>query len=121
LGTLAENSCFGARLTEAKAELQKIFRQHERVSPSAAHSPEEGLEETLTVHRLGVGELLRRSLTNTNPIESCLSTVERVARNVKRWHGGYQALRWTAAGLLEAERKFRKVKASANCPLCSTN
>jgi len=95
---------------EAKAELQRIFRQLERVNPSAAHSLEEGLEETLTVHRLGVGDLLRRSLTNTNPIESCLSTVERVARNVKRWHAGDQALRWTATGLLEAERKFRKVK-----------
>ena len=95
---------------EAKAELQKICRQLERVNPSAAHSLEEGLGETLTVHRLGVGELLRRSLANTNPIESCLSTVERVVRNVKRWHAGDQALRWTATGLLEAERKFRKVK-----------
>ena len=96
--------------TAAKAELEKIFRQLERVNPSAARSLEEGLEETLTVHRLGVGELLRRSLATSNPIESCLSTVERVARNVKRWHGGDQALRWTATGLLEAERKFRKVK-----------
>jgi putative transposase len=95
---------------EAKAELEKIFRQLERVNPSAARSLEEGLEETLTVHRLGVGELLRRSLATTNPIESCLSTVQRVARHVKRWHGGDQPLRWTATGLLEAERKFRKVK-----------
>src|SRR6266446_2242270 len=95
---------------EAKAELEKIFRQLERVNPSAARSLEEGLEETLTVHRLGVGWLLRRKLATTNPIESCLSTVERVARNVKRWHAGDQALRWTATGLLEAERKFRKVK-----------
>ena len=95
---------------EAKAELEKIFRQLERVNPSAARSLEEVQEETLTVHRLGVGELLRRSLATTNPIESCLSTVERVARNVKRWHGGDQPLRWTATGLLEAERKFRKVK-----------
>ena len=94
----------------AKAELQKILRQLERVNPSAAHSLEEGLEETLTVHRLGVGELLRRSLANTNPIESCLSTVERVARNVKRWREGEQALRWTATGLLEAQKKFRRVK-----------
>ena len=101
---------------EAKAELQKIFRQLERVNPSAARSLEEGLEETLTVHRLGVGELLRRSLANTNPIESCLSTVERVARNVKRWHAGDQALRWTATGLLEAERKFRKVKGFRELP-----
>jgi transposase-like protein len=94
----------------AKAELEKIFRQLERVNPGAARSLEEGLEETLTVHRLGVGWLLRRTLASTNAIESCLSTVERVARNVKRWRSGGQALRWTATGLLEAERKFRKVK-----------
>jgi transposase-like protein len=95
---------------EAKSELEKIFRQLERVNPSAAHSLEEGLEETLTVHRLNVGALLRRTLSSSNPIESCLSTVERVTRNVKRWRGGDQALRWTATGLLEAERKFRRVR-----------
>lgn len=95
---------------EAKADLEKLFRQLERVNPSAARSLEEGLEETLTVHRLGVGALLRRTLSSTNPIESCLSTVERVTRNVKRWRGGDQALRWTATGLLEAERKFRRVR-----------
>ena len=96
--------------TTAKAELQKIFRQLERINPSAAHNLEEGLEETLTVHRLGVGGLLRQTLASRNPIESCLSTVERVARNVKRWRAGDHALRWTATGLLEAEKKFRKVK-----------
>jgi len=95
---------------EAKAELGKIFRQLERINPSAAHSLEEGLEETLTVHRLGVGTLLRPSLASSNPIESCFSIVEKVARNVKRWRAGNQALRWTATGLLEAEKKFRKVK-----------
>jgi putative transposase len=95
---------------EAKAELEKIIRQLERINPSAAHSLEEGLEETLTVHRLGVGVLLRRTLSSTNPIESCLSTVERVARNVKRWREGDQSLRWTATGLLEAEKRFRRVK-----------
>ena len=96
--------------TDAKAELEKIFRQLERVNPSAARSLEEGLEETLTVHRLGVGALLRKTLASTNPIESCLSTVERVARNVKRWREGEQTLRWTATGLLEAQEKFRRVK-----------
>ena len=70
---------------EAKEALQKIFRQLERINPTAARSLEEGLEETLTVHRLGVGAVLRRKLATTNPIESCLSTVQRVARNVKRW------------------------------------
>ena len=95
--------------TAAKAELEKIFRQLERINPSAASSFEEGLEETLTVHRLGVGELLRQTLASTNPIESCFSIVEKVARNVKRWRAGDHALRWTATGLLEAEKKFHKV------------
>lgn len=96
--------------TDAKAALEKIFRQLERINPSAARSLEEGLEETLTVHRLGIGPLLRRKLATTNPIESCLSTVQRVARNVKRWREGTQPLRWTATGLLEAEKKFRRIK-----------
>jgi putative transposase len=96
--------------TEAKEALQKIFRQLERINPSAARSLEEGLEETLTVHRLGIGGVLRRKLATTNPIESCLSTVQRVARNVKRWREGDQPLRWTATGLLEAEKKFRRIK-----------
>lgn len=95
---------------EAKAELDKLFRQLERINPSAARSLEEGLEETLTVHRLGVGPLLRLSLATTNPIDSCFSTVEEVTRRVKRWRPGDQVLRWTAAGLREAESKFRRVK-----------
>jgi len=95
---------------EAKAELGKIFRQLERINPSAARSLEEGLEETLTVHRLGVGTLLRQTLASTNPNESCFSIVEKVARNVKRWWVGDHALHWTPTGLLEAERKFRRVK-----------
>jgi putative transposase len=95
---------------DAKGALEKLFRQLERVNPSAARSLKEGMEETLTLHRLGVGTLLRRSLSTTNIIESCLSTVRQVARNVKRWQGGDHIARWTAAGLLEAEKKFRKVK-----------
>lgn len=95
---------------DAQAALEKLFRQLERINPSAARSLEEGMEETLTLHRLGVGALLRRSLSSTNIIESCLSTVRHVARNVKRWQVGDHVARWTAAGLLEAEKKFRKVK-----------
>ena len=99
-----------ASYEDAQAALEKLFRQLERINPSAAHSLEEGLEETLTLHRLEVGPLLRRSLSSTNLIESCLSTVRHVARNVKRWQGGDHIARWTAAGLLEAEKKFRKVR-----------
>jgi transposase-like protein len=99
-----------ASYADAKAALQRLWRQLCEVNPSAARSLEEGMEETLTLHRLGVGPLLRRSLASTNLMESCLSTVRHVARNVKRWQGGDHIARWTAAGLLEAEKKFRKVK-----------
>ena len=94
---------------EAKETLQKIFRNS---SASIRALPVAGgrTEETLTVHRLGIGAVLRRKQATTNPIESCLSTVQRVARNVKRWCGGNQPLRWTATGLLEAEKKFRRIK-----------
>lgn len=95
---------------EAKTALERIWRQLCEVNPSAARSLEEGMEETLTLHRLGVAPILRRSLSSTNLIESCLSTVRHVARNVKRWRGGTHTARWVATGLLEAERKFRRVK-----------
>jgi putative transposase len=64
------------------------------------------MEETLTLTRLGVGGNLKRMLENTNP---CESIVRRTQRNVKRWSSGEMALRWTAAGMLEAERQFRKI------------
>jgi hypothetical protein len=69
----------------------------------------EGLEELLTVHRLGVGAMLLRTRASTNPIESCLSTAERVAHYVERWREGEQALHWMARGLLDASKKFRRV------------
>ena len=90
--------------------MQKIFLHLEPSEPSAARSLQEGLGETLTVHRLGIGAVLRRKPGTTNPIESCLSTVQRVTRNVKPWRDLNQALRWTATGLLEAEKKFRRIK-----------
>jgi putative transposase len=82
----------------------------EPINPSAARSLQEGLEETLTVHRLAIGAVLRRKPGTTNPIESCLSTVQRVARSVKRWRDGNQALHWTATGLLQAEKRSRRIK-----------
>lgn len=95
---------------EAKGALQKLWRQLVDINPSAARSLEEGMEETLTVHRLGVGALLRRTLASTNPIESCMSTVRKVTRRVTRWQAGNHIARWTAAGLLEAEKGFRRIK-----------
>ena len=100
----------------AKAALEKLWRQLCEINPSAARSLEEGMEETLTLHRLGVGPLLRRTLSTTNAIESCLSTVRHVTRNVRRWQGGDHIARWTAAGLMEAEKKFRRVKGYRELP-----
>jgi hypothetical protein len=80
------------------------------LNPSAARSLEEGLEETLTVHRLRVPLKLRRTLASTNVIESAFSIVETVCRNVKRWHRGDQMERWVGSGLLLAECQFRKVR-----------
>ncbi len=77
--------------------------------PGAAASLREGMAETLTVTRLGIRGALKRTLESTNPCESMIECVRRTSRNVKRWQSGDMALRWTAAGMLEAEQQFRKV------------
>ena len=69
---------------DAKRALEKLHRQLMELNPSAARSLQEGMEETLTVHRLQLDDLLRRTLATTNPIESAFSVVERVCRRVKR-------------------------------------
>jgi putative transposase len=89
--------------------LRTLASELERSHPGAAASLREGLEETLTVTRLGVRGRLKRTLISTNPCESMIETVRRIARNVKRWQSGDMCLRWTAAGMLEAERQFRRV------------
>jgi hypothetical protein len=70
------------------------------LNPSAARSLGEGMEETLTVHRLHVPMQLRKTLASTNVIESAFSIVEQVCKNVKRWHDGDQRERWVGSGLL---------------------
>jgi len=87
------------------------------LNPSAARSLEEGMEETLTVHKLRVPDQLRRTLCCTNVIESAFSIVETVCRNVKRWRDGDQIERWVGSGLLVAERQFRKVIGHRQIPL----
>lgn len=95
---------------EAKAQLLKTVAWLERINVSAAASLREGLEETLTLHRLGLPEALRKSLSSTNLIESAFSVARNVTARVKRWRGGDMRLRWSAAGLLEAEKNFRRVR-----------
>ena len=67
------------------------------------------MEETLTVIRLGIKGRLKRTLESTNPAESMIDCVRTTQRNVKNWSSGEMGLRWTAAGMLEAEKQFRKV------------
>jgi putative transposase len=87
-----------------------------RLSPDAAASLEEGLEETLTVVRLGVPELLRKTLATTNPIESAFSVAEEVTHRIKRWRDGDMRQRWCVAGLLDAESRFKRVKGYRHIP-----
>ena len=97
----------------ALSSLLALARQLERTHPDAAGSLREGLEETLTVSRLGISGALKRTLQSTNPIESMIGRVRDTQRNVKRWRPGDMRLRWTAAGMLEAERSFRRVNGFA--------
>jgi transposase-like protein len=90
-------------------QLRQLASELERSYPGAAGSLREGVEETLTLIRLGVSGSLKRTLESTNPCESMIEIVRRTQRNVKRWSSGEMALRWTAAGMLEAERQFRKI------------
>ena len=95
---------------QAKAQLEKTVEWLEGINPSAAESLREGLDETLTLHRLGLPDELRKSFQSTNLIESALSVASTVAGRVKRWRSGDMRLRWTAAGLLAAEKQFRRVR-----------
>ena len=93
----------------ALEQLTRLAAELEHTHPGAAASLREGLEETLTVIRLGIKGKLKRTLESTTPCESMIDCVRSTQRNVKRWSSGEMGLRWTAAGMLEAEKQFRKV------------
>jgi transposase-like protein len=100
----------------AKTSLGGTARWLDRLNPDAGSSLREGLEETLTVVKLGVPGVLRRTLATTNPIESALSVTRRVTARVTRWRDGDMRRRWCVAGLLRAESKFRRVKGHRAMP-----
>jgi putative transposase len=102
---------------DARRALDALLPELMDLNPSAARSLEEGLEETLTVHRLHLPSNLRRTLSSTNLIESAFSTVETVCRNVKRWQGGDQYLRWVASGLLWAESRWNRIHGYRELPI----
>jgi putative transposase len=93
----------------ARRLLENLARRLEDQHPGAAASLREGLDETLTVMSLGLSDTLERVLSSTNLIENLFSRVREIGRRVRRWHSGTMVLRWSAAGVLEAERSFRKI------------
>ena len=101
----------------AEADLKALAGRLEADHPGAAASLREGLPETLTVMRLGLSPTLTRTLRSTNPIESMIGRGRDVARNVKRYRTGEMALRWTAAGMSEAQKSFRRVQGFRDLPL----
>ena len=100
----------------AEATLEDLARQLATNHPGAAGSLREGLSETLTVTRLGVPPTLARTLRSTNAIESMIEICRDHSTNVKRWRDGQMALRWCAAGMLEASKQFRRVNGFLHLP-----
>jgi len=101
---------------EAKAALEELHAEIQQINRSAARSLQEGLEETLTLHRLGVFDEVGRSLKTTNAIENLNSLVEDYIGNVKRWHHSEQRARWFALGLLEAEQRMNRIAGHEDLP-----
>lgn len=101
-----------AGLRDAKALATALERKH----PGAAASLREGIEQLFTVARLGITGTLAKTLTTSNPIESMISIARTTNRNVTRWRDGQMILRWTAAGMLNAQRSFRRIKGYKQMP-----
>ena len=106
---------------KALAALEALAAKLEISHPGAAASLREGMEETLTVNRLGVPETLLPTLSNTNVIESSYSVARTTTRNVTRWRSGKMVERWTAAGMEVAASKFRRVKGYRELPILVEN
>ncbi len=105
---------------KAKKALEKTISYLEDLSPAAASSLREGLEETLTLHRLKTPATLRRTLRTTNPIESLFARWRELCQNVKHWKTEDMARRWAGATLLEAEKHFRRIRGYREMPLLAS-
>ena len=101
---------------QAQALLEELARELDKTHPGAAGSLREGMAETLTVLRLDLPPTLARTLRSTNAIESMIEICREHAKNVKRWRDGQMALRWCAAGMVEASKQFRRVNGHLHLP-----
>jgi putative transposase len=102
---------------KAQKDLEHLADTLENQHPGAAASLREGLEETLTVTRLGLPALLKDTVSSTNSIESAFAMVRDATRNVKRWRNGKQVMRWSAAALMDAEQRFNRIKGYRDIPM----
>jgi putative transposase len=101
---------------KAEGLLTGLARELDKTHPGAAASLREGMAETLTILRLEVPPTLARTLRSTNPVESMIEICREHSRNVKRWRDGTMALRWCAAGMLEADHQFRRINGHLHLP-----
>ena len=102
--------------TSAQRQLERLARSLEQDHPGAAASLREGLDETLTLQKLGITGALWKTLRSTNPIENLNGGVAAFTRNVRRWRNGAMILRWVGSAILEAEQKFRRVRGFREMP-----
>jgi putative transposase len=101
---------------QAQVQLEALAGELDKTHPNAAGSLREGMEETLTVLRLDLPPTLSRTFRSTNAVESMISIARDHARNVKRWRDAPMALRWCAAGMVEAKQQFRRVNGHLHLP-----
>ena len=109
-------ACHAESALQAEGLLAELARELDKTHPGAAASLREGLAETLSVLALGVPPTLARTLRSTNSIESMIGICRDHSRNVKNWRDGTMALRWCAAGMLEADHQFRRVNGHLHLP-----
>ena len=117
VGSKMRNAYHADSALEAEAKLLALARELDITHPSAAASLREGMADTMTVLRLQVPPTLARTLRSTNAVESMISICRSHAANVKRWRDGTMALRWCAAGMIEAGKPFRRVNGHLHLPV----
>ena len=113
----SEQSGIGRKMEAAKAALAALKPGLKLMNQSALHSLEEGMEETLTLHRLGLTPMLKNSFRTTNCIENVNSLLEQLTHNVRRWTNSLQRHRWVATALLDIEPRLRRVKGYRHLPM----
>jgi putative transposase len=109
-------ACHAESALKAEGLLTGLAAELDKTHPGAAASLREGMAETLTILRLAVPPTLARTLRSTNPVESMIEICREHSKNVKRWRDGTMALRWCAAGMLEADHQFRRVNGHLHLP-----